>query len=36
VNDAAVVHGDIAQDKWLDAPRACCNVDTVQPGRPPR
>jgi len=30
------LHGNIAQDRWLDAPRACCRADAVEPGRPPR
>lgn len=34
--DVLAVHGNIAQDKWLDAPRACCTAGEPQPGRPPR
>jgi NAD-dependent deacetylase len=34
--DAIRLHGDILQDRWLDAPRACCRLDSAQPGRPPR
>lgn len=30
------LHGNIAEDKWLDSPRACCVPDNVQAGRPPR
>jgi len=30
------LHGSIAEDKWLDAPRACCLAQPPQPGRPPR
>lgn len=30
------LHGDIAADRWLDAPRACCTDDALQEGRPPR
>jgi NAD-dependent deacetylase len=30
------LHGNIAEDRWLDAPRACCDARPVQPGRPPR
>jgi len=29
------LHGNIAEDKWLDAPRSCCSVDAAQPGQPP-
>lgn len=29
------LHGDIAQNRWLDAPRACCHIDTAADGRPP-
>lgn len=30
------LHGNIAQDRWLDAPRACCSKETLADGRPPR
>jgi NAD-dependent deacetylase len=30
------LHGNIAEDRWLDAPRACCREDGLEPGRPPR
>ena len=30
------LHGNIAEDKWLDAPRACCTLDNVVAGHPPR
>lgn len=30
------LHGNIAQDRWLDAPRACCREETLADGRPPR
>jgi NAD-dependent deacetylase len=30
------LHGNIAEDRWLDPPRRCCNVDRLPPGRPPR
>lgn len=29
------LHGNIAEDKWLDAPRACCRPDALRAGRPP-
>jgi NAD-dependent deacetylase len=29
------LHGNIAEDKWLDVPRACCRAGEPQPGRPP-
>jgi len=30
------LHGNIAEDKWLDAPRACCDAQPAIEGRPPR
>jgi len=30
------LHGNIAEDKWLDRPKACCSFETVLPGSPPR
>lgn len=30
------LHGNIADDQWLDAPRACCTAQPPQDGRPPR
>jgi NAD-dependent deacetylase len=30
------LHGNIADDRWLDHPRACCTDANLQPGRPPR
>ena len=30
------LHGNIDQDKWLDAPRACCDTQRLADGRPPR
>jgi len=29
------LHGNIAQDKWLEAPRACCDAANLRPGSPP-
>jgi NAD-dependent deacetylase len=29
------LHGNIAEDRWLDAPKPCCNIDAVAAGRPP-
>ena len=29
------LHGNIAEDKWLDPPKACCRLETALPGRPP-
>ena len=29
------LHGNIAEDKWLDAPRACCRTQAAVSGRPP-
>lgn len=33
--DAIALHGNIAQDHWLDTPRACCLPGSVAAGRPP-
>lgn len=30
------LHGNIADDRWLDQPRACCTESNVVQGRPPR
>jgi len=30
------LHGNIAEDRWLDAPRPCCSAGPLPPGRPPR
>ena len=30
------LHGNLAQDRWLDPPRACCEVERLDAGRPPR
>jgi NAD-dependent deacetylase len=29
------LHGNIADDQWLDPPKACCNPDAVVAGSPP-
>jgi NAD-dependent deacetylase len=29
------LHGNIFEDKWLDAPKACCNADAAVAGSPP-
>lgn len=34
--DALALHGSIADDRWLDAPRACCRLDAIEAGHPPR
>jgi NAD-dependent deacetylase len=34
--DVLALHGNLAEDQWLDAPRACCEVTKLQAGRPPR
>lgn len=34
--DALALHGNIAEDRWLDAPRSCCDATHVEPGHPPR
>jgi NAD-dependent deacetylase len=30
------LRGELAADRWLDAPRTCCVAQPPQPGRPPR
>jgi NAD-dependent deacetylase len=34
--DALALHGNIAEDRWLEAPSACCQPDTIEAGHPPR
>jgi NAD-dependent deacetylase len=34
--DVLALHGNIAEDKWLDAPRDCCKIESVVDGSPPR
>lgn len=34
--DVLALHGNIAEDKWLDAPRRCCSARPPADGRPPR
>lgn len=36
--DAIALHGNIAQDRWLDRPRPCCDAHAhaPEPGEPPR
>ena len=34
--DALALHGNIAEDRWLDAPRGCCDAHRTEAGRPPR
>jgi NAD-dependent deacetylase len=29
------LHGNIADDRWLDTPRLCCTPDNLEPGHPP-
>ncbi len=33
--DVLALHGQIAQDTWLDPPQACCHAQPPVPGRPP-
>ena len=33
--DVLALHGNILEDKWLDAPKACCNADAAVAGSPP-
>lgn len=35
-SDTLALHGNIAEDRWLDAPRACCQTYTLEAGHPPR
>jgi NAD-dependent deacetylase len=30
------LHGNIAEDQWLDPPQGCCTLQALVPGRPPR
>jgi NAD-dependent deacetylase len=34
-NDVLALHGSITEDKWLDAPKACCNASRAVAGSPP-
>ena len=34
-SDALALHGNIAEDQWLDSPRSCCSKETIEAGRPP-
>lgn len=34
--DTIALHGSILQDRWLAEPRACCSVDALEDGHPPR
>jgi NAD-dependent deacetylase len=34
--EVLALHGNLAEDRWLDAPRACCTAQAPDPGRPPR
>lgn len=34
--DVLALHGNIADDRWLDTPRPCCLARAPQPGAPPR
>ncbi|QCB45271.1 NAD-dependent protein deacylase [Hydrogenophaga sp. PAMC20947] len=33
--DTMALHGALGADRWLDAPRACCEAQAPQDGRPP-
>lgn len=33
--DAIALHGNLAEDRWLDMPRDCCDPDFVEAGHPP-
>jgi NAD-dependent deacetylase len=34
--EVLALHGNLAEDRWLDAPRACCTAQAPDPGRTPR
>lgn len=34
--EAIALHGNIAEDRWLDLPQACCSVEALDDGHPPR
>jgi len=34
--DAIALHGSLLQDRWLDGPQACCAVEALEDGHPPR
>ena len=34
--DTIALHGSLADDQWLDAPRVCCQAAAIAPGHPPR
>ena len=34
--DVLCLHGDLTADRWLDRPRACCDLAHAAPGHPPR
>ncbi len=33
--ETIALHGALGKDRWLDAPRACCEAETPDEGRPP-
>lgn len=33
--DVLCLHGDIFENRWLDAPRSCCHIDHAVAGHPP-
>ncbi len=33
--DAIALHGNLADDRWLDMPRDCCDPEFVEAGHPP-
>ena len=34
--DVLALHGNLFEDRWLDAPQPCCDPDLAEAGRPPR
>ena len=33
--ETVALHGDLMRDRWLDAPRGCCDEQALEAGRPP-
>ncbi len=34
--EVLALHGNLFEDKWFDAPKACCQTGRAEPGSPPR
>lgn len=35
-SEAIALHGNMAEDQWLDTPHSCCTTTRIEPARPPR